>query len=71
MLRGRANGFGHFLPAAARITATIGATGRNSARLSFSTRKDRSSAVSLPVAQTLSVAVIRHVRLRDLLRVGD
>jgi hypothetical protein len=58
------------LPAAACITGTIGATGRNSARLSFSTGKDRSSAVSLPVAQTLAIAVKGHVWLRDLPRVG-
>jgi len=69
MLRGRTHGAGHFLPAATSIIGTIGATGRNQSRLSFSTRKDRSSAVSLPFAQTLSVAVKRHVRLRDLPRV--
>ena len=70
MLRGRAYGIGGFLPAAACITGTTVATGRNSPRLSFSTGKDRSSGVSLPVAQTLAIAVRCHVRLRDLPRWG-
>jgi hypothetical protein len=75
LLRGWADGnrparIGHFLPTAAGIFGTIGATGRISPWVSFSTGKDRSSAVSLRVAQTLSVAVKSHVRLRGLQGVG-
>jgi hypothetical protein len=49
------------------LSGTTGATRRILPALSFSTGKDRSSGVSLPVAQTLVIAVRCHVRLCDLL----
>lgn len=52
------------------LSGTTGATPRILPSLGFSTRKDRSSGVSLPVAQTLAIAVRYHVRLRDLPRWG-
>jgi hypothetical protein len=64
LLRGRPDGAGGILPTAAGITGIISITRRFAASLSFSTGKTRSSAVSLPVAQTLAIAEHRHVRLR-------
>jgi hypothetical protein len=74
-VRGRADGPGccgirPSLSTAAVISGTTGATPRILPSLSFSTRKDRSSSVSLPVAQTLAIAVRCHVRLCDLPREG-